>query len=110
MLDHLKINPGAIIAGVNANFSPPIGVSIAQACVALGIGRTSLYKLIADGKLGARKIGRRTVILAEELRAYAEALPVIAPRLGGRHVAERSASKTSGASSTSPLSPGEVSS
>ena len=44
-------------------------VSINDACAVLGIGRTSVYKLIKDGALQARRIGRRTLLLREELEA-----------------------------------------
>ena len=36
------------------------------------IGRTSLFALAKEGKLEVRKIGRRTVILAESLRKLIE--------------------------------------
>jgi hypothetical protein len=43
------------------------------------IRRSSIYNQIAAGKLRARKIGRRTVILDEDWRAFLESTPVIAP-------------------------------
>jgi hypothetical protein len=43
------------------------------------IGRSSIYNQIAAGRLRARKIGRRTVILDEDWRAFLESTPVIAP-------------------------------
>lgn len=42
-------------------------VSINDACALLGLGRTSIYKMINDGALQARRIGRRTLILREEI-------------------------------------------
>ena len=36
----------------------------------LGVGRTSVYKLVADGELEAVKIGRRTLVVAESVDAY----------------------------------------
>lgn len=45
-----------------------IAYPIADACRAVGIGRTNLYRLINEGKLEARKIGGRTLIPAESLR------------------------------------------
>ena len=44
-------------------------VSINDACVILGLGRTSVYRMIKDGALQTRRIGRRTLILREELEA-----------------------------------------
>lgn len=54
----------------------PLAYSIEAACEAVGIGRSALYEELRSGALRARKFGRRTVILAEDLRAWLEALPV----------------------------------
>ena len=53
----------------------PLAYTIAGACAAGGFGRTTAYELVAEGKLDARKIGGRTIILAESLRAYLASLP-----------------------------------
>lgn len=50
----------------------PLAYSIAEACRVTSIGRTRLYALIAEGRLEARKIGRRTLITASSLRALIE--------------------------------------
>jgi hypothetical protein len=39
------------------------------------IGRTLIYAEIASGRLKARKVGRRTVILNTDLLAWLKALP-----------------------------------
>lgn len=54
---------------MNQNSPCPIAYSIADACAVSSIGRTRLYQLIAEGRLEACKIGRRTLIPAEALRA-----------------------------------------
>lgn len=46
-----------------------LAYTIAEACHAVGIGRTKLYELIGKGRVETRKIGARTVIPAESLRA-----------------------------------------
>lgn len=46
----------------------PIAYSIADACRVTSIGRTRLYQLISEGRLEARKIGKRTLIPAASLR------------------------------------------
>ena len=43
------------------------------------IGRSSIYNQIAAGRLRARKIGRRTVILDEDWRAFLTAAPPLEP-------------------------------
>lgn len=49
-------------------FPEPIAYSINDACRAVGIGRTYLYKMIGDGRLEVRKVGKRTLIPASSLR------------------------------------------
>ena len=46
-----------------------LAYTIAEACHAVGIGRTKLYELIGEGRVETRKIGARTVIPTESLRA-----------------------------------------
>lgn len=46
----------------------PLAVSIKEAAKALGLGRTSIYAMIADGRLEAFKIGRRTLVRVESIR------------------------------------------
>ena len=49
--------------------------SIKEAMSEIGIGRTKLYEEIAAGRLTPRKIGTKTIILAEDLTRYLNALP-----------------------------------
>lgn len=55
----------------------PFLLSIPDTCRALGIGRTFTYRLIAEGKLTACKIGGRTVIEVESIRQLVATLPRI---------------------------------
>src|ERR1700730_10759947 len=48
---------------------------ISTACELTGLGRTTIYAAIKAGELIARKRGRRTVILAEDLNEFLHALP-----------------------------------
>jgi len=50
----------------------PLAYTVADACRVSTIGKTRLYQLIAEGKLEARKIGKRTLIPAASLRALIE--------------------------------------
>ncbi|WP_285710471.1 helix-turn-helix domain-containing protein [Erythrobacter oryzae] len=47
----------------------PLAYSVADACRVSSIGRTRLYQLIGEGRLQARKVGKRTLIPAASLRA-----------------------------------------
>jgi excisionase family DNA binding protein len=48
-------------------FRERLGCSPSEACVALGIGRTFLYRLIAERRIEVRKFGRRTIISVSSL-------------------------------------------
>ena len=52
-----------------------LAFTINEASAALGIGRSKLYGLISEGKLKPRKLGKRTLILAVELRQFSANLP-----------------------------------
>jgi excisionase family DNA binding protein len=64
--------------------SETISYSIEGACAAAGFKRRHCYELIAAGKLEARKSGKRTLILADSLRAYITSLPPADIRCGKR--------------------------
>ena len=52
----------------------PLLHSIQSSTQILGIGRSSLYGLIAKGKIHTVKIGRRALITDREIRRYVESL------------------------------------
>ena len=52
-----------------------IAVTIPEAIERSGIGRSSLYKLFTQGRLTPRKLGKRTLIMVEELDALVKSLP-----------------------------------
>ncbi|MEH2524213.1 MULTISPECIES: helix-turn-helix domain-containing protein [unclassified Bradyrhizobium] len=56
----------------------PEALSVPQACALAGIGRTKLYEAITAGSLKARKLGKRTLILRDDLRQFLAALPTAA--------------------------------
>lgn len=45
-----------------------LAYSINDTAKVLSLGRTSIYAMIADGRLDAFKLGRRTLIRAESIR------------------------------------------
>jgi excisionase family DNA binding protein len=45
-----------------------LAISINDAARVLGLGRTSIYAMIADGRLEAFKLGRRTLVKADSIR------------------------------------------
>jgi excisionase family DNA binding protein len=50
--------------------SEKLAFTIAEACTAVGIGKTSIYELINAGKLKAFKAAGRRLILRSDLEAY----------------------------------------
>jgi excisionase family DNA binding protein len=45
-----------------------LAVSISDTVKALGLGRTTVYAMIADGRLEAFKLGRRRLVKAASIR------------------------------------------
>jgi excisionase family DNA binding protein len=68
-----KLSPGAVahrcVDGEQAIWR-------ADAASAIGVGKSTLHELIATGKLSVRKLGRRSLVLREDLEKYLQSLPV----------------------------------
>lgn len=54
---------------------PKLAYTVLEAARALGLGKTTIWERIAEGRITARTDGRRTLIDAEELLRYRNALP-----------------------------------
>lgn len=52
-----------------------ISVTIDRAGEISGLGRTTIYKLIKEGHLKPKKVGRRTLILVEDLQSFIDSCP-----------------------------------
>jgi|SRR5580700_9240810 excisionase family DNA binding protein len=54
-----------------------LAYTIAQAAEAAATGKTALYEALGSGELPAHKRGRRTLILATDLRDWLQRLPAL---------------------------------
>jgi excisionase family DNA binding protein len=57
--------------------SKPFAHTIKEACTVSRTGRTTLYGAIRRQELVARKLGKKTLILEDDLRRWLEQLPTI---------------------------------
>jgi len=53
------------------------GLTLREASIVSGIGRTKLYEAIAAKELKARKFGARTIILRDDLVGFLKSLPEV---------------------------------
>jgi excisionase family DNA binding protein len=56
------------------NYTPVerIGVTPTEAAAITGLGRTTIFRLIADGVIASKLVGRRRVVLVRSLRQFLE--------------------------------------
>ena len=67
--------------------------TIPQCCRLAAVGRTKFYELIASGEIPVRKIGKKSLVAAADLKRWAEQLPAIAVKLKPADEADMLASR-----------------
>jgi excisionase family DNA binding protein len=67
--------------------------TIAQCCRMAAIGRTKFYELVASGEIPVRKIGKKTLVAASDLRDWVERLPAIESKSRDRKAAHDEAAR-----------------
>lgn len=60
---------------MNTPQNDAVAYSVTDAARYAGIGRSTLYNALAAGELPARKLGKRTLILRDDLRDWIAAAP-----------------------------------
>ncbi|HPF23698.1 MAG TPA: helix-turn-helix domain-containing protein [Hyphomonas sp.] len=53
----------------------PLAYTVNHACAVADCGRTKLYQAINNGSLKIKKLGNRTLILADDLKVWLNSLP-----------------------------------
>jgi len=66
-----------ITACINQGRRRHMAMSVAEAADEAGIGRDGIYAAIREGRLEARKWGRRTLITDEALQRFLNGLPLL---------------------------------
>jgi excisionase family DNA binding protein len=56
--------------------------TIPQCCRMAAIGRTKFYELVASGEIPIRKVGKKTLVAATDLKRWAEQLPTVTTKAG----------------------------
>ncbi len=58
----------------------PLAYSVPDAATRIGVSRSGLYILIARGEIPVAKVGNRTLVLDDDLRAYLARHRIVADR------------------------------
>lgn len=64
-----------------------LSLNLVEAARTAGISRSTLYKEIRRGELRVRKIGRRSIILIDDLKEWLDSRPTVGPAT--EHVSSR---------------------
>lgn len=60
-----------------ASAAPSRGRSVPDRGKSIGVGKSTMWKLVASGRLRAVRIGHRTVILDEDWERFLKSLPSV---------------------------------
>ena len=71
----MRIDAPNITEAIREGQRRRLALSVAEAAVEAGVGRDQVYAAIRDGRLEARKWGRRTLITYEALQRFLNGLP-----------------------------------
>lgn len=55
--------------------NPPMAYTVNQALALANCGRTKFYEEVAAGRIKTKRLGRRVLIRAEDLKAWLDSLP-----------------------------------
>jgi excisionase family DNA binding protein len=75
-----------------------LALSVSEAGQLIGIGRTAVFNEIREGRLLAKKCGRRTLILRSDLDTWLATLPdrKYSPSLQASHIAKDASGRRAG--------------
>ena len=65
----------AITAAIREGQRRRLAMSVTEAALEAGVGRDHIYGAIRNGRLEARKLGRRTIITFDALERFLNQLP-----------------------------------
>ncbi len=68
---------------MNSAALEPAANSISDIIRRAGFGRSHLYQEINSGRLKARKLGAKTLILEDDFQEFLRSLPAFEPKIGG---------------------------
>ena len=77
---HLAAAHSSTAAHVSPPQHAPMALTITEACKISKVGRSKLYIALQTGSLRARKLGKKTLILPEDLQRWLEDLPSYEPK------------------------------
>lgn len=67
---HRRGSASPLPTGADSSPIEPISVRVPDASRMTGLGRSTIYELIASGDIEAAKVGRATVIMVESIRRF----------------------------------------